>query len=120
MKLKIKDLLIAKESLFTLGRINIPAKAAYIVARNSRKINVELDSFEEARKKLIETYEGKPQEDGNVEFPSKEIEMKANEEFQELVNTEVEVEIRKLAEGDLGNSLIPPASLTGIWWMLEE
>lgn len=119
MKLKIRDLLDARRALGILGTISLPARAAYVVARNARKVSAEVEFLEEARVKLLKECEATTV-DGKSVFPSKELEERANTEFKDLIDTEVDVDVRELNVADLGNSQVPPAAFVDLWWMFKE
>jgi len=119
MKLKVKDLLEARSALRTLGGISLSAKASYIVARNTRKVVPELEMVEETRLGILKKYEATTK-DGEVSFPSEASKKQADEEFEDLVRTEIEVDIREITIADFGNSLVPPFVLENLWWMIKE
>jgi hypothetical protein len=119
MLLKLKDILFAKETLNHINNQKTSAKMAYILARNYRKLNTEITSIEDQRigllKELGEKVKGKPDDFREVPKKNKESFIK---QFGELLETEIEIDIRKFKIEDLSIE-ITPDQISRISWMIE-
>ena len=102
IKVKINDLLNSVETLQKLSNQNFKAKLAWQVARLIRAAESELQTFNDTRLNLIRKY-GEKDENGDLLTDEnnnyKIIPDKANDfsnELNELANSEVEINAKKL------------------------
>jgi len=121
MKAKISELLNTNEMWGELlaGKINgaVGLKVAEIV----REIGYKLETFEKRRAKLIEDAGGKfNEETKELEFKDEAEETRVKEEFQEMVDSEVDLHCRQLTETDLEKINIEPGKILGILWAIEK
>lgn len=93
MNVKLSEILNAREILGKLSDEKLPVKAAYSVAKLVKRVNEELNTFNDMRQALLKKYEGEEQ--------TAELQSKLREEFEEVLETEVSIEISKI---DLTNT----------------
>jgi len=104
MKLQLGQTKALLEGLGEIVKTPLPVKISYWLSRTIRQIQPEYQSFEEARKNLIEKY-AKHDEDGNLavigEGPTAIVEFDDKEgfekEFAELAETEFDVTMDALS-----------------------
>jgi len=101
MKLYLRQLVSARESLQQFGGEKLPVKLAYRIQRNLRKINNELQDFEEARLELVRKY-GKQNEKGFMEVVPENMEA-FNADLKTLLDEEVDVDIQSIPIQDLAD-----------------
>lgn len=121
MKAKINDLLATNELWGELlaGKINgaVGLKVAEIV----QEMGYKLKTFTEQREKLITDAGGVWDKEGkNLKFKDKKEEERVNTEFEEMVNSEVELYCRQLSRADLEKINIEPAKILAILWAIEK
>lgn len=81
----------------------LSGKVRFALAKNLRKLQDELDRVEEVRQKLVVQHELErvPQPDGTVRLQGDGFTAYQND-FQDTLETEVEVQIHQITEQDLG------------------
>lgn len=97
IKVQLKDLLNSTEALQKLSRQNLKARLAFQVARMLKAAEKEITDFNEVRTNLIKKYsevdengELIPDENGNIKI-SKENISAFNNEFNDLISSEIEI-----------------------------
>ena len=124
MKVKISDLLASSttyvldgQSQTALGNLLLqktPIKQTFVIRRIVKKINEELQVFDETRITLCERYGEK--KELSYEIPKENLE-KFNQEFQELLSSEVELPFEnKLV---LDNVYVSNQDLGNLEWLIE-
>lgn len=107
MKMKLKDVQTRLRGLAGLGTKTFPSKLSFAISYNIEKLQKESERIEKERKKLCDQYADKD-DDGNPmmvdsiingntvkEYKMDEEGRKAfNEEYENLLDTEVDIEIR--------------------------
>lgn len=109
MKLTLGELLNGKPALEKLVNLEIGIKTAYKISRIIRKLNEELQHFEEQRQKLVTQY-GEPQENGNVIVTEENMEAFA-QELNDLVALEIKLDFEAVSLDELGDVKMAPAEL---------
>ena len=109
MKLTLGELLNGKPALEKLVNLEISIKAAYKLSRIIRKLNEELQNFEEQRQKLVNQY-GEPQENGNVIVTQENMEAFAKE-LNDLASLEIELDFEPVSLEELGDVKMKAAEL---------
>jgi len=123
MKLSLDDLINAQESLIKFAKTDVPVKIAYWLSKDIQKFNIEFKAFEEARSKLFEKY-GKKQV--NEETKQEQLVIKPEnieifqKEINELLKTEVEVEVHKIKLESLGEIKLSTFDLGVLQFIIEE
>lgn len=122
INVKISSLLNGTEALQKLAGADLKAKLAWQVARLLKAAEAELQSFNETRMTLIKKYGEKDtegelitDEKGNCKIPPEDINT-FTAELNELLNTEVEINVNKISINDLENMSFTPSEMT----LLEE
>ncbi len=118
MQLTLKDLVNSKDALLTLGREKLPGKLAYTLARNMKRISDELDAYDEARVKMIKEKYGAEGEAG-IWTVKPENTAAFNEELNQLLDTQVEIDIRRILFEDLPAEMTP-LTLMALEYMITE
>ncbi|MCK9370955.1 hypothetical protein M0R04_13675 [Candidatus Dojkabacteria bacterium] len=116
--MKLKTILEDLDKLTSLSKIKLPIKVSYWVSRILSKVNSELKSFQEQRNKLIEEYG--EQDEKTKQFTVKDPEkLKVfSKEINELLDVEVELDVKKISIKDLGAITIEPELLLN-WIFIE-
>jgi len=122
MKLTLRQLIESREALITVGKKDLPANIAWRYARNCKLINPELETYQEAVKKLWTTYgepvldkDGKPTDQMKV-TPERRPEFEA--EIKKLLNETVELAIAKININELSGTF-QALELMALDWMLD-
>lgn len=127
MKLELRQLNSIHAGLMWLFRRELDAKLQYYVARNVAKIGDELKRIAEVKQEVLdkhgavlpETGEDEDNEAQEYEFPTEEAEAKAQEEFDDLLNEAVEVDIVPLKIAWLNDIKFAGAQMYGLWRIIE-
>jgi hypothetical protein len=127
MKITNRNLQSKVQILSTISNKQLPVKISYAIAKNINIINTELKTFEGEKIKILEQYASK-NEDGTLKIEDDkyvfapgngaECQMKYNE----LLDIEVDLELRTIKVDDLLNSNInfTPAELIELDFMIIE
>jgi len=115
MKVKVGQLVGSSEPLGKLMTQPMPSATAFRCAKTLKAVQAELESYEEARKNLIEQHgkdgEIKPEDKGWKKFIAG---------MEELMETEVKVDAEKIKEENLSKVEIAPADILALDWIIEE
>lgn len=114
MKVKLA-VLVNNQALQTLMEQPMPSATAFRVVKAIKSVGTELEAFDETRKKLIEKYG----EDGEISETSKGWK-KFVEEYNSLINEEVDIEVKKIKASSLAKAEISPSDLLALEWLLDE
>lgn len=115
---KIMDLVNGTSALQKLAEAQLKAKLAWQVARILKAAEVEIQSFNETRMKLINEYGEKNEsgelitdDNGNCKIiPDRLIDF--NKELNDLISNEVEINAHKIKMDDLENVNFTPSEIT--------
>lgn len=127
MKTTNREMQSKVQVLSMLSNKQLPVKVSYAIARNINSINKELKIFEDEKMKIIKEYaikdeHGDPKVEDNkfVFIEGKEDE--SNEKYNELLDIEVELNIREVNINELLNSNVDftPAELMELDFMITE
>ena len=116
MKLKLVEILNAKIVLEKLSKESFSAKNAYIIQRNIKNINQETEFFEENKRTLLNKYNVEIGENG-IRVPENQTE-EFIKEFNDLLHTEIEINILQISLNDFAFSL-SPESMSLVHWMFS-
>ena len=117
IKLKLFEILDAKEPIIKLMNCELPVKTAYKLSKMAVKLQAELNVIEDNKKKIYELLGEKTNE--GISIPKDkvpEFQLKMNELLQ--VEVELDIELIKLSE--IESAKITPMQLTAITKLLEE
>ena len=106
---KLSNIIDSTEALRTLMTKPLKARTAFAVARIAREVEKEYNLFNQSRTELIQKYgekdengELKVTEEGNYTV-SKDNIAEFNASFQELLDTEIEINAEPVSMDDLGD-----------------
>lgn len=114
--------------LSNISNKQLPVKVSYTIAKNINSINKELKIFEDEKMKIIKEYavkdeHGNPKikENNTYEFIEGK-EQECNSKYNELLDIEVDLELRQININDLFNSNVnfTPGELVELDFMLAE
>ena len=117
MKLKLYDIVTAEGAIQELGKLKLPAKLGYKVAKNIRHINSELAEYNKMKNSLILEKYGVSDEKGNYQV-TKENVPGFVKEVNELLETEVEIEIAPIELDD--SILLSVENISVLSWLFLE
>src|SRR5690625_4159840 len=106
MKLTVQDLYNLTKGLNDLLDKELSTSTSFTIARNHKKVSDEAKTAEELRKKIIEKYKDKENEDGSIQLKKDKLD-EYKKEIEELHEQEVDVDIKKIKLDDLGESIKP-------------
>jgi len=115
MKVKVAQLVGSSEPLGKLMTQPMPSATAFRCAKTLKAVQAELESYDEARKNLIEQH-GK---DGEIKPKDKGWD-KFIKGMEELMETEVKIDAEKIKEENLSKVEISPADILALDWIIEE
>lgn len=113
--MKIKDLLNVSEGLAELSVKEFPVVTALKLRSLNKKVSEALEAPLEVRKSLVEKYKNGEDENGNPKFKN-ECFQRLNEENNELMEQEVEIELKHIKVAELEHLELMPRTLI----LLEE
>jgi hypothetical protein len=110
-----------------LSNMKLPVKVSYAIARNINTIDKELKVFISERDKLIKEYaikdeHGNPKVENNQYLFPDGKEEECNSKYAELLDIEVELQLREINVDDLINSNVDltPNDMLELEFMLKE
>jgi len=99
MKVKIEELVNSRQPLERILGEKLPPKVGYTLTRNARIIEQELLAYDKQRENLIKEFgEGDEKDGWRINTSDVEAVKKFNEGLQELLEMDVEVNIRVIDE----------------------
>ena len=117
INVKISELLNSTETLQKLSQKDFKAKLAWSIARLLKAAETEIQSFNDTRMNLIKKYGEKDEsgelitdEKGNCKIEPNAIESFSNE-LNELLNTEVEINVNKIKVDQLEEVDFTPSEI---------
>jgi len=128
MKMTNRELQSKVQILSMISNKQLPIKVSYSIAKNINSINKELAIVESEKQKLIKEYALKD-EHGNLRvannkilFPSIEKENECNGKYNELLDIEVDIELRVINAIDLFKSNVEfsPSELMELDFFIVE
>ena len=120
------DLLNSMESLQKIGEMEFIGSFAYKLSKALKQISNELETYNQARQKMLNQY-GEKDQKGNLKIrendsitilPDKI--QTYNEEIQKLNNLDIELNIPYLDESDLDKLKLTPREMMNISWWIQE
>lgn len=106
MKLTVQELYNLIDGLSSLLDKEIPTSVAFSVQRNFKRISEEVKASDEVRKKIVEKYKEKDNEDGTIQLKKDKLK-NYQKESDELMQQEVDIDLRVINLADLGESIKP-------------
>ena len=126
IKVNLNDIVNSVDTFQTIMGQSFKGSLAFKIARLARELNKEMETFNEQRRKILNEYcikdengELKSDENGNVQIiPDKINEF--NNEFSNLLTTEVEINADKLPMDSMDSFDITPQQMLNIEMFFEE
>jgi len=118
MKVKIREILESSSVLQKLTTTSLPVKTSYNILRNTRKISQEIEPFEKARTELVAKY-GTEDESGKIVVTDSNLQI-FYKEVGELLDEEIEVDIRPIKIDDLSDVKLSASELQLIDYMIVK
>lgn len=129
--LTTRELRNAAAALRELGQRELPVKASYAVGKNLRVFQQEASDADEERQRIVERHaekgeDGKvvtkEQENGFQEpvFPDDEAEEKAQEEWNAVLDEEIEVRVHQVPLSYFGDVSLPARLLAVLDFMIKD
>ncbi|MBN1050314.1 hypothetical protein [Clostridium botulinum] len=113
--------------LNNISNKQLPVKCSYSIAKNIEIINSELKIFEKEKMKIINEYTEKDENGENKVLNNRFVfiedkEEECNKKYNELLDIEIELNLRKININDLINSNInfTPGELVDLDFMITE
>lgn len=106
MKLTFRTLYDLSSGLNKLLDKELPIKVALFVQQNYKKVDDELKPSDEVRKNLIDKYKEKDNGDGSFNIKKDKFDV-FKKEMKELMEQEVDVELKLIQVTDLGDFIEP-------------
>ena len=124
MKIKLKDILQINNILKAIienSEIKIDPLFKFKLLGILKNIEIPIMNFETIRNEKIREY-GKENEDGNIGISNDDTESikKFSEEMDNVINSDVEVNIQKLSPSDVFDKGLPAEYLVGWYSIIEE
>lgn len=123
IKIKLGELKSLVSGVNEIMGEKLPIKAAYAFTKFAKKLQKEVQTYEENRRKLIDTY-GLRDENGKLvinngiyEIADKE---NFNKEFVELSDIETEIDFDPISLGALGDISLSPLSIMALEKVIRE
>ena len=120
IKVKLNDIVNATETFNKIIRQPFKGSLAFKIARLARELDKEMQTFNTERQKIIQKYGEKDEngelvvdEKGLVNFDKTNLK-EINEEFDSLLNTELEINADKLPMDSIDNFEITPQEIISI------
>lgn len=118
MKVKLLDIVNSNQVLNKLLNSNkMPVKEAYMLSRSVKKIQEELTEFDNVRVKLVKELGEKTEGDNYI--IKQENEGIFREKIDEILNTEIEVNITKIGIDKLDGLGLSPIELLYLDYLIE-
>jgi hypothetical protein len=102
MKIKLKELKVAEESLNKIFSMNLPIKVSYILSKIIPIVSEEMNNIEKIRYDLIKKY-GEEKEGQVIVIPSKLKEFIT--EFEDFLDTEIDFNFTQIPLSSFGDKI---------------
>lgn len=115
MKVKLGIIVSSVEPLGKIMQHPMPAATAFRCAKTLKSVQSELESYEEARKNLIEQYG----EDGEIKPDSKNWDQFVVD-MNKMLEEEVKLDAKVIKSENLSKVEISPSDLVALEWLIKE
>ena len=120
IKIKLNDVVNAIETFNKIMQQSFKGSLAFKIARLARELDTEMKTFNEERQKIIQKYVKKDEngelivdDNGNVNFDKNSL-IEINQEFNSLLETELEINADKLPMDSIDEFEITPQEMLNI------
>lgn len=124
--MRIKDIYVLFEGLKVIGNKELPVKVAFLVQKNISVVRDELEIVKATKTKLDEKYVDKEKLEENesklvIENLKEGVKFEDyNKEYDELMNQEVKIKLKKIKIDDLDGITVKPIVLNQLKSILTE
>jgi len=126
IEITVQEMIDSIDVLKEINNKKMPAKTAYQFARIIREIEKELQSFQDARSKLIEHFGKKDDtgkliedENGNIEiFLEKQEQFK--KEIEDLMQSKIQINCEQINLEDILDNKFSPAEINKLFLFIKE
>lgn len=126
IKVSLNDIINSVETFQVIMQQSFKGSLAFKIARLARELNKEMETFNEQRRKILDSYSLKDangnvetDENGNIKIIPEKI-PEFNNEFGNLLSTEVEINADKLPMDKIDDFDITPQQMLNIEIFFEE
>lgn len=120
INININQLLNSIPALDVLFQQPVRAQTAFRLKMLTKEVNGLLETFNQTRLALCSKY-GTLTEDGTeFDFENADNKRKFEEEYQELLNADVELQFEPMSVSSLGDALLSPIHLESLEWLIIE
>ncbi len=125
MKLKMRTLVMCESALRTLGNTKgLSSITAYRISKNIKAILEEIKTYNDTYTKICEEYvdkdkDGKPIIKDNKYSMPLEKEIEVNKQLNQLLDEDVDIQIKKVTLADINKAGLSPLELDSIEFMLD-
>ena len=126
IRVSLNDILNSTETFSQIMQQSFKGSIAFKVARLARELNKEMETFNAERQKLLEQYcekdengELKVLENGNVQVIPEKLQ-EFNQEFTNLLETEVEINADKLPMSCMDEFEVSPQQMLNLEVFFED
>lgn len=119
MKIKVADLYDLSLGLNDLADKELPISTSLKIEQNQKKVNEELVSTDKIRQKIVNKYkDDSVKVENGVKIKDDKLDI-FQDEVQELMDQDVELDLKKIDLKDLGEISIKPRSITFLKTILK-
>lgn len=125
MKMKLLQLINAERALGTLGNTKgLSSITAYRISKNIKSILEEIKTYNDTHTKMCEEYadkakDGKPIIKNHKYSMPIEKEIEVNKQLNQLLDEDVDIQIKKVTLADINKAGLSPLELDSIEFMLD-
>jgi len=126
IKIKLNDIVNATETFNKIMQQSFKGSLAFKIARLARELDKEMQTFNAERQKIIQKY-GEKDENGELKIDEKGLVKfnktnlkEINEEFNSLLDTDLEINVDKLPMDSIDNFEITPQEMLQIEVFFED
>lgn len=120
LEVKLAQLVASAPALGRLCAEKAPARITFTLARVTKSINSELETYEKTRMSLLEKYGTLSEDKSHYKFESREQSEKFELELKELLETPVSLQHSPLALDQLETVSVSAADLMALDWLIVE
>jgi hypothetical protein len=117
--MKLGELIFSQAALGRLNQMPLRAKTSLKVKRIVSRASSELESYEKVRTELLDKYGVKNEEKGEYEFKEPGSKEAFDKDFEELMESEVDLKFEKLMFSEIENETIASADLFALSWVIS-
>lgn len=117
--MNLGELIFSQAALGRLNQMPLRAKTSLKVKRIVSRVSSELETYEKVRTELLEKYGVKNEEKGEYEFKESGNKEAFDRDFEELMESEVDLKFEKVMFSEIENETIASADLFSLSWAIS-